>query len=419
MEHLSFFAVALFILAFGAISRRIETTAITPPMLFVLFGYLIGPGALNLIHMEKDHHLIHLLAELTLVLVLFTDASRIDVTRLRKEHDIPVRMLALGLPMCMLFGALVALPLFPELDFWNAMVLAIVLAPTDAALGQAVVSSERVPIRIRQALNVESGLNDGFALPVLLFFLCLAMHVESGHDNNFLKLAFLQLTLGPIAGIAIGYLGGKLVDWGHHSGWMSHAFIGLSSLGLALLSFAGAELIGGNGFIAAFCAGAALGNTLREPCEALVEFGEAEGQLLTLLTFLFFGALMVPPALPHIDLQTVVYAVLSLTAIRMIPTMISLWGMKLRPATIGFLGWFGPRGVASIIYGLLLLEEAELQHRHMLFNVTVIVVLVSVIAHGLSAWPGVQWYGGHIEQGPQAAEHKTVHHIPFRLGNKK
>ncbi len=419
MEHLAFFAVALFIILFGTISRRIETTPITPPMLFVLCGILLGTAGLDLFHIQKDHHLIHLLAEVTLVLVLFTDASRVDLRRLKREHNVPMRMLGIGLPLCMLFGGLAALPLFPDFSIWTAMVLACVLAPTDAALGQAVVSSDRVPVRIRQSLNVESGLNDGFALPVLLFFICLSIHMEGTHEENFLLVALRQIALGTIVGIVIGWLGGKIVDWGHHSGWMSHAFIGLSSLGLALAAFAGAELIHGNGFIAAFTAGVALGNTLKEPCEALIEFSETEGQLLTLLTFLFFGALMVPPALAELNISIVIYAVLSLTLVRLIPIALSLIGTKLRASTVGFLGWFGPRGIASIIYGLLLLEEEHLPHADLLFNITVITVLISVAVHGLSAWPGVQWYARKVEKQttPTCPENMDVKTLPLRHGN--
>lgn len=419
MEHLAFFAVALFILAFGSISRRIEATVVTPPMLFVLFGFLLGTDGFDLIHIQKDDHLIHLLAELTLVLVLFTDASRIDLKGLKKDHNIPVRMLLIGLPLCMPLGAGAAMLLFPHLDFWSAMVLAIVLAPTDAALGQAVVSSERIPIRIRQALNVESGLNDGFALPILLFFICLAAHMEGTDNQNFLLVAFQQLVFGTLVGVVVGRLGGWLVNTSHTAGWMSHSFVELSALGLALAAFAGSEVVGGNGFIGAFCAGVVLGNTLPEHCsEALIEFGETEGQFFTLLTFLFFGALMVPPALQHAEARVWLYALLSLTLVRLMPVAVSLIGLKLKPITTLFLGWFGPRGIASIIYGLLLLEEVELLHREEIFNIAVIVVLASVFLHGLSAQPSVKWYSSHIHRSPKHPEHREVRPIPLRLGNQ-
>lgn len=420
LETLALFAVALFLLAFGSISGRIGRTVVTPPMLFVLFGFLLGNSGLHWLDVEKDHPLIHLLAELTLVLVLFTDAARVDVKRLKRDHNIPLRMLLFGLPLCMLFGALVALPLFPHLGLWSAMVLGVVLAPTDAALGQAVVSSDRVPQRIRQALNVESGLNDGLALPVLLFFICLAMHMEQVDESNFLITAAQQLVVGTLIGIAVGYAGGRLVSRAHAAEWMNHEFVALSAIGLAILAYAGAELLGGNGFIGAFVAGVALGNTITRPCgQILLEFGETEGQFLTLLTFLFFGALMVPPTLPHINGPILLYTLLSLTVVRIVPVVLSLLGLDLNRATLFFLGWFGPRGIATIIYGLLLLEESHLEHREELFNIAVTVVLASVFVHGFSAWPAVQWYSRVIHQTMARPEHKPTHLFPLRLGNRK
>lgn len=420
LEQLPLFAVALFLLAFGSISGRIDRTVLTPPMLFVLFGILIGNSGLHWLHVEKDHPLIHLLAELTLVLVLFTDAARVDVKRLKHDHNIPVRMLLIGLPLCMLFGALAALPLFPHLGIWSAMVLGVVLAPTDAALGQAVVSSDRVPLRIRQALNVESGLNDGMALPVLLFFICLAMRMENVDESNFLITAAQQMIVGTLIGIAVGYVGGRLVSRAHAAAWMNHEFVALSAIGLAILAYAGAELLGGNGFIGAFVAGVALGNTITRPCGIiLLEFGETEGQFLTLLTFLFFGALMVPPALPHINGPVLLYTLLSLTVVRIVPVALSLLGLNLNRGTLFFLGWFGPRGIATIIYGMLLLKEGQLEHREELFNIAVTVVLASVFVHGFSAWPAVQWYDRLIHKSMTRPEHEPAHLFPLRLGNRK
>ncbi len=401
MENLTFAVVALFILAFGAISGKISKTMITPPILFVAFGYLVGSGGLALVEVGAEHPLIHLIAEMTLVLVLFTDASQIDLVRLVKEHKIPLRLLAIGLPLTMVCGALAAIGVFPNLSIWEALVLAIILAPTDAALGQAVVSSELVPLKIRQALNVESGLNDGIALPILLFFTCLATAKTGGHeDQNWLLLATAQVTLGPLVGLMTGYLGGKLVLWGKRSQWMNESFQDLSSLGLALFAFAAAEVIGGNGYLAAFCAGLVLGNTAKGICHCLYEFAEAEGQLLTLITFLFFGAVMLPGALHHLSWQMVVYALLSLTVVRLLPVLLSQLGLGLPPSTLLFVGWFGPRGIASILYGLLVLEEIGLGNREELFTITVITVLFSVFLHGFSAWPGVKWLAA--KSGQQA-----------------
>lgn len=408
MEHITLTAVALFVLAYAAVSGKINRTIFTPPMLFAAFGLCMGDAGLGLVHLEVENPVIHFIAEMTLVLVLFTDASRINLNHLKREHNIPVRLLALGLPMCMVVGSLAAWLMFPSLGPWQAAVLGIMLAPTDAALGQAVVSDEQVPERIRQGLNVESGLNDGIALPILFFFICLAMTYGEEGQDNFLAVISAQLILGPIVGILVGYLGGKLIGWGRESGWMNQEFANLSALGLALLSFAGAEWVGGNGFIASFCGGMILGNTARPICNRIYEFAESEVRLLTLLTFLFFGAVMLPRAFHSFTPIVLLYAVLSLTVLRILPVWISLLGLRLRKSTILFVGWFGPRGVASILYGLLLLEETSMGMGEEIFNMMVVVVSLSILAHGMTARPFVKAYGKGIAAFEEAPEHREI-----------
>ena len=416
MQELGFILVALAILGYGLISGRVQNSIVTPPMAFVLFGLLIGPKMFGLVGFDLESGWIHLLAELTLILVLFTDAARIDLRLLRREHDLPVRMLLLGLPLTLVLGTFVAVLLFEDLGLWEAAALAAILAPTDAALGQAVVSSPRVPVRIRQALNVESGLNDGIVLPLVLILLSLADAAEQSQGAPFwVRFALLQVTLGPAVGIGVGYLGGKLVELGSRSGWMNHTFQRLSVLGLALLSFGLAELVGGNGFIAAFCAGLALGNA-SQVSSCLYEFGEAEGQLLTLLIFMILGVVMVPIALDHLSLTVVLYALASLTVVRMIPVVASVAGAGLRPATKLFLAWFGPRGIASILFALLVLERMEIAGREEILVVVVTTVSLSVFLHGASAYPLSEWYAGRVASGEAVmAEHRAVSEMPVRL----
>ncbi len=295
MEPSSIAVIALSVCLFAAFSRKAERSPLTPPMFFVAVGFFLGGEGLGWMHLDIDAGAIHVLAELTLVLVLFTDAARIDLTCLRREENLPARLLGIGMPLTIVGGAAVALAVLPELGWTEALLLAAILAPTDAALGQAVVSSPLVPVRIRQSLNVESGLNDGIALPVVLVFAFLAgAREEAGDVTYWLRFAALAVTLGPLVGWAVGFVGGRVVGWGTRSGWINDAFQRIAGLGLALLAFGAAELVGGNGFIAAFVAGLTLGNTARGVCKCLYEFGEAEGQLLTLLVFLAFGAAMLP-----------------------------------------------------------------------------------------------------------------------------
>jgi len=415
-----FAIIALFILCFGFISKRIQKTFLTPTIVFVVFGMIIGKEALGIFDTEIESSVIHIIAEFTLIIILFTDASRINLKQLVTEHTIPVRLLLFGLPMTIILGAIAAAYVFNYLTFWEAALLAAILAPTDAALGQAVVSNPRVPVRIRQSLNIESGLNDGIALPIILILISITGAEEHRQSASFwFKFSAYQVILGPLVGIIVGYCGGKLVALSSRKNWMSREFQDISSLGLSLLAFSAAELIGGNGFISAFTAGLTIGNTSRSICACLYEFGEAEGQLLTLITFMIFGAFMVLPELSGINWRIALYAVLSLTVIRMIPVAISLIGLRLRLPTILFLGWFGPRGIASILFALLLVEESNITHGNEIFSVVMITVLFSVFAHGITSVPGSNLYAGIIERlkhpKKEMPEHLEVKEMPTKI----
>ncbi len=351
-------------LAYALVSGRLEGTVFTAPLLFVAFGFLAGAGGFGFADIDVEHSAIHVIAELTLILVLFTDAARIDLNRVRADHNLPARMLLIGLPLAMAAGTFVAAMLFPAFSLWEAALLAALLAPTDAALGQSVVSAKAVPLRIRQSINIESGLNDGIALPAVLLFAALAGAAHGANTaDDWLRFGLLQVTLGPVAGVLVGYAGARLIDTAAERAWATTAFQGIGILAVAVLAYVVAEIIGGNGFISAFVAGMVFGNSIRHPCTYLFEFMESEGQLLMLITFLVFGAALLPEGLAHMNVTFVVYAVLSLTVIRMIPIALSLLGSGIRLPTHLFLGWFGPRGLASILFVLLILEEAAIPHQ--------------------------------------------------------
>ena len=415
-------AIALFVLIFGAISGRLEKSVITPPMAYVVYGLLISSAALGLIQsVNITNEVIKVLAEITLALVLFTDASRIQLKLLRQEYNLPLRLLGLGLPITIVLGTLLALLLFPSLSIWDAAVLATILTPTDAALGQAVVNSPRVPAYIRQAINVESGLNDGICLPVLLLFVALAEESERATDASYwLTFSGKQIVFGTVIGVAVGYFGSKLIIKSLRRKWMNDSFEDLSVLGLSILAYAGADTIGGNGFIAAFCAGLTLGNIApKSTRQKLYDFGEAEGQLLTLISFLLYGAVMIVPSLSQATWQMWLYAVGSLTLARMLGVAISTIGSNLQPISVLFIGWFGPRGIASIIYGLVIVEEDNLPTSDLIFTTMAITVLISIFAHGLSAVPGANWYAKRMDdkQDTQESmpENKSVPEMAVRL----
>lgn len=425
METIGLVAVLLCILAAAGISRLIQNTIVTLPMVYVVLGLLLSDRFLGIVELEVDNELIRVVAELTLVLVLATDASRIDLRVLMRDHSLPLRLLGIGLPLTMIFGTIVAAVMFGVLGFWEAAILAVVLAPTDASLGQAVVSNPHVPVRIRQTLNIESGINDGIALPFLLLAIALALATEtvSSSLDGWLLFTAAQIVFGVVAGVLVGYLGAKFIERGQEIGWMTTEFQKISAIVLPLLAYGVAELIGGNGFIAAFCMGATVGNIDQtKRANLLAEHVEVEVQLLMLLVFMIFGAVMLPPALDQVNGTIVLYAILSLTLIRMVPVALSLIGTKVRPLTTLFLGWFGPRGVASILYIFTVLDAGGLTGGPIIYTTVMITVLFSIFAHGITAAPLAKWYGQKMADEdslqPDAAEQAQVSEMPLRVQPK-
>jgi len=404
-------------LLFSMVSGRLRGTMITAPMVFIAFGFLLGAGGSAPV--EPANELLHFIAECTLILVLFTDAARIDLGAVRKDHNLPQRMLLIGLPLTILCGALLAVALFPVFSIWEAALLAALLAPTDAALGQSVVSAKAVPARIRQAINIESGLNDGIALPAVLLFASLAGGAQGSQESAgiWVQFGLFQLVLGPLTGIILGILGAMATDRATARGWLGDDYIGIAILALAGLTYISAELIGGNGFIAVFFGGMVFGNRLQHPSTFLFEFMETEGQLLMLATFLIFGAVMLPEALEHAGIEHLVYALLSLSVIRIVPVLLALAGTGVRLPTQLFLGWFGPRGLASVLFLLLILEESGVPAGDEIFTVTVLTVALSALLHGLSAAPLANRYASHAASLGSCEENLPVVELPLRHGH--
>ncbi len=379
--------IAAVVFGYGLVSRWLNERWISGPLVFVLVGVAAGPSALDLVGGQFDEGGVEVLAEATLVLILFADATRIDLRILRAQAALPARMLGVGLPLTVLLGTAVALILF-DLTLWEAALIAAVLAPTDAALGQAVVSNPRVPVRIRQGLNVESGLNDGLMLPAITILIAIAAE-EAGEGSSAQWLSFVaeQIGFGVLSGVVVGCVGGIALDYCVERGWVEGVMRQIGTLAVAVGAFAAAALVGGNGFVAAFVAGIGFGVVARDHCESAADFTEDEGQLLALLTFLFFGALLLGPRLDALTPSIALYALASLTVIRMVPVAIGLLGVGLEPPTVGYLGWFGPRGLASILFGLFVVEEVELAGAETVLAVMSWTVFASIILHGLTAVP--------------------------------
>ena len=410
--------LAVVVFLFGLISRRLEGTILTAPIVFVAAGVLLGPALFGVAEFALDEHTVLLLSEIALAVVLFTDAAQTNLRALRQNEALPLRLLGIGMPLTIALGAGVAALLLTDLTFWEAAIVGTVLAPTDAALGQPVVSNPRVPARIRQALNVEAGLNDGLSVPFLALFLTLA-EAEEEHLSASVweRFAMEQVGLGVLVGVGVGLAGGWLVSLASRREWMNESFQRLALLALAIVAWALADQIGGNGFIAAFVGGLVVGPTVRRVGERLIRFTEAEGQLLSLSVFFIFGVLAAGLT-RSLSWTIVLYALLSLTVIRMLPVALSLLGTRLRGVTVLFAGWFGPRGLASIVLGLVVVEEAPLlPGRTEIEAVVTLTVLLSVLLHGLTAVPLSAAYARRIEgMAADVPEKREAVVMPTRPG---
>jgi NhaP-type Na+/H+ or K+/H+ antiporter len=398
--------VAVLLLAYAAVSARLRPTVLTQAMVFVACGLLVGDRVLDLVDADVANQYVRLLAEATLALLLFTDAVRIDLATLRRESALPVRLLGIGLPLTIVAGTLAGLALFPMLGLWTAAALATMLAPTDAALGLPVVSNRRLPSRIRQGLNVESGLNDGVCVPLLIIFLTIAQAEEGVGHVHAAKVVLEEIGYGALGGVVAGVVGAWVLRTFAGKGWIDQTWQQILGVATPLLAYTVASALGGSGFIAAFVAGIIFGAIARDRARHSTFLGEQSGELLNAVTFLLFGAVLLGPALTELDWRVALYVVLSLTVVRMLPVALALLGTGMRRVTVGFLGWFGPRGLASIVFVLILLEETELPERPLFLTVVTWTVAVSVYAHGLTASPGANryadWYAGH------SADHKAM-----------
>jgi NhaP-type Na+/H+ or K+/H+ antiporter len=408
------FSILLFV--YSLVSRRLEGSVITAPMIFVAAGLLISPEGFDLISLNAESRLILVFAEIALVLVLFSDAARIDFRILKGNSELPARLLVIGLPLTIFAGAVIAITLFTTIALPEAALIGAILAPTDAGLGQAIVNSEKIPGRIRQALNVESGLNDGGAIPFFAFFLILAQaEATTLTATSWILFALEQIGFGILMGAVVGLLGGYLVNLATRNRLMTGRFRWIGFLALALISFIAADSVGGSGFIAAFVSGLATTVTGKGVGESVIEFTETGGQILSLGVFFIFG-IIAASLLPGLDGLVILYAVLSLTVIRMVPVAISLAGTRLSRSTVGFIGWFGPRGLASIVLMLIALDEApDLPGIHTIGVVVTTTILISVFVHGFSAAPAIERYEKNVEQLPDdAPERIDVAELPTR-----
>ncbi|MDH5292162.1 MAG: cation:proton antiporter [Acidimicrobiia bacterium] len=399
MGNVGLVTIAGVLVAYAFLSKRLSKTAFTGPLIFMAFGLVAGPTALGWLDPDAETEVVSLVLEATLILVLFADAFSIDLGGFRDAVRLPGRLLGVGFPLMVLIGWGAAAWMFPELRGAPALLVAILLAPTDAALGQAVISNPRVPARVRNALNIESGLNDGLALPIFFVVLEAASAAEIGLGGGaVLRAVVVQVLVASLVGVALGGAAARFGILAFDRDWAEAGWIQIGLVSVAMAAWALADGLGASGFIAAWVAGLTCGITGKTRLNRPVDFSEDLGNVLTLISFTLFGALAVGQALPDLDIRIVTYAVLSLAVIRMISVMIATVGSGLAPATTLYLGWFGPRGLASIILVLIVLEDSRVPETPLIAQLMVATVALSVIFHGATAWWGSNRYGDWSSQ---------------------
>jgi NhaP-type Na+/H+ or K+/H+ antiporter len=384
--------LAIFVFIYSIIAGRIERGFFSGPIVFVVSGVILGPLVLGLFDQPITTSELRILADLTLALVLFIDAANADLSTLRRHIKIPSRMLLIGLPGAILLGFGFAVLLFDGLSLFEAAILATMLAATDAALGKAVITNKTVPIHVREGLNAESGLNDGLCVPVLFVFIALAEGVEAHGSGMSLALTLVaeELGIGLLVGIGLTAIAAPLLRACWRRGWVTEVWVQVTIIALAIACFAVAQSLHGSGYIAAFTGGLLFGHLAKDSTHKLVLAAEGDAETLAMLTWLVFGAAVVGQFADLITWQVIGYSVLSLTLIRIIPIFLSLTGSGESIANKLFLGWFGPRGLASIVFAIIVINK-DLPGGKLMVMVVACTVILSLIAHGITARPLANW----------------------------
>ncbi len=396
-SHMTVLVVSLVVLGYGYFSKYLLKYNISGPMIFAAIGLFLSPLGIGSSDLHLNAELVQIIAEVTLIIVLFSDASSLQLSKLRHGYGwrIPFRLLFVGLPLTIVFAAFMADIMFPDESMVYLMMMALILAPTDAALGKAVVTDEQVPENIRSGINVESGLNDGIVFPILITVVAMIVNGQDhAQDNGWILFVFQQIFLGAIIGGIVGYLNAKIFGKAMQRNWVEENYLNLIPIAMAILAYNVAEHLGGNGFIGAFFAGLFVGNYNEKLRVHIEEFAESEADLLMLISFAVFGLVFIPATIEFWNFTVLAYALLSLTVLRMLPVAISLIGLKQDLSTILFIGWFGPRGIASILYVMIVVHEiGSIKGHETIYAVISVTVLLSIVLHGLSARPFARLYG--------------------------
>lgn len=394
--------VALLIFGYSIVGRRLGRWSLTAPIVFMFCGWLLS-RVFDVTAGEVSG--LKVLAEATLAIVLFTDAAGVRPREIEGDRGPMARLLLVGLPLTIAAGTLLAVMLWPQMPVYAALLLAAMLAPTDAALGAATVLNKAVPLRIRRILNVESGLNDGLATPVVLFAIAGLAGEEGLSAGNSVVSALIEIGLGVGVGAVVGFGAGYLVKAATARGLATQSAAPVAVLMIPIFAYTCAGVFEGNGFIAAFVAGTSYAAAWRRDGHSHLAFAERITEPLGDATWLIFGLLVVPLLLVNLGWREVVFAAAALTVLRMVPVALSLIGVGFQTRTVAFIGWFGPRGLASVVFSLIVLEELTLNDvlQDVLATAT-LTIIASVLLHGVTAGWGAKRYGAWVAATQPQAE---------------
>jgi NhaP-type Na+/H+ or K+/H+ antiporter len=397
------FVLTILVLCYAVVSGLVKKWYLAPALIFVIFGIALGPFGLKLIEGATDATSFTVVAQLALTVILFNQACELDLDAVIRRRGITFRLLVIGVPLAIGLGMVTALLVLPVMPVWEALCLAAIVAPTEVALIDALLDDERIPERIRHALSTESGFYDGFALAAMLAALALA---SERTDHNASRWGwFLVRTEGVslVVGAIIGVIGGWVIARSRRRGWMSDTWAQLATLAIALVCFAAGERLHGSGFVAAFAGGLAFAVTARRGgVRPDMQVSDAAGQLLELMVFAMFGGYAVIVGWRDASWRVVIFAVIALLVVRMIAVLVSLVRSDMPMHGRLFIGWFGPRGIGTLVLGLLMVNRGEIQQEPLITQVVAVTVTLSLVVHSATTWVGIRWLGAR-ESVPETA----------------
>jgi NhaP-type Na+/H+ or K+/H+ antiporter len=400
METDTAFILTLLVVCYAAVSGLVKRWYLAPALVFVVVGMILGPFGFNVLDGGPDTSTFTVLAQLALTVILFNQAVQLDLSAVVRRREVTFRLLVIGIPLAILLGVGTALLVLPVMPLWEAVCLAAIVAPTEVALIDALLDNDRIPERIRHALSTESGFYDGFALAALLAALALASERADSGSTNWGYFLLRTEVLSVVVGLAIGSAGGWVIARSRARAWMSDTWAQLATLAIALMCFQVGEHLHGSGFVSAFAGGLAFAFAARRVgVRPEMHVSEAAGQLLELLVFAMFGGYAVIVGWRDADWRVVVFAVLALVVVRLAAVSLALVRSDVPIRERLFIGWFGPRGISTLVLGLLVVERGEIAQESLIFQVVAVTVTLSLVLHSLTAWPGIRWLIGEPEPG--------------------